>query len=244
MNQRQYEAKRKEIEKHFLSDDEMAVLEESLKSMRLTVQPRAIPMPVATRGVGFASAIEYSGMITTWNVEAIEVICSIHQYYRVNMFLLYYKLYLANRDQGEMLSYPIEGVMIMSEEIRQIVAPISQIPIAISNILHAAGKVEGEVTFHARMIPDAPMTGEQMAVYLSPLKTRRGAKNPLVPAEGAADAVLSVPPPPPESGREKEPSKSACPRVLRVGTREIDDSCRMNRPDSASTLSELAPRSS
>lgn len=172
MNSRQYEARRKEREDYFLVGDELAAVEEGLKSMRLTLQPRAIPMTVATRGVGFASAIEYSRMITTWNVEAIEAICTIHQYFRVNMFLLYYKLYLANREQGEMLSFPLEGVLLMSEELRQIIAPITQVPIAMSNVLHAVGKIEGETTFHARMFFEPPQSGEQMAIYLNPTVMR------------------------------------------------------------------------
>ncbi|KAL0276768.1 UNVERIFIED_CONTAM: hypothetical protein PYX00_004269 [Menopon gallinae] len=176
MNQRQYEARRKEIEKNFFSDEEMAAVEESLRAMKLTVQPRAIPMTVATCGVGFASAIEYSRMTTTWNIEAIEVICTIYQYYRVNMFLLYYKLYLASRDQSEMLSYPLEGVMIMTEDVRQVVAPIAQIPIAMTDIKYTRqdGPLDWDLSEELRpedqsaTLPTANLLGWARAEVLTP----------------------------------------------------------------------------
>lgn len=46
-------------------DETCTELESSLKELSLTLAPVAVPLPVATRGVGFASVIEYSRMTTT-----------------------------------------------------------------------------------------------------------------------------------------------------------------------------------
>lgn len=63
-------------------------LEKSLKSMMVSVQPRALPLPVATRGVGFATVAEYTRLVSAWNEETVAQICTIYQYYRVAMFLI------------------------------------------------------------------------------------------------------------------------------------------------------------
>ncbi|CAH2228959.1 jg26652 [Pararge aegeria aegeria] len=52
-------------------------LEKSIQSIMISVQPRAIQLPVATRGVGFTTVAEYSRMTSTWNPETVNAICSI-----------------------------------------------------------------------------------------------------------------------------------------------------------------------
>ncbi|KAL4709205.1 hypothetical protein ACJJTC_010505 [Scirpophaga incertulas] len=48
-----------------------AELEKSLMSMQVSTQKRAIPLPIATRGAGFATVAEYSRLISSWNFEII-----------------------------------------------------------------------------------------------------------------------------------------------------------------------------
>lgn len=65
------------------ADDETGQLEKVINSIEITPQPRAIPLSVMTRGVGTTTSIFYSRVETTWNLQAIEEIATIHQVYRV-----------------------------------------------------------------------------------------------------------------------------------------------------------------
>ena len=82
-------------------DESTAELEQALNSMAISVQPTAVPLPVATRGVGFAAVVEYLKMCTTWSLQAIAEICTIHHYYRVSLSLAYFKLFEAQYGKSE-----------------------------------------------------------------------------------------------------------------------------------------------
>ncbi|CAG9573642.1 unnamed protein product [Danaus chrysippus] len=58
------------------------------------LQTLAVPLPAAIR-VGLASVAEYSRMMSAWDKATVHDLCSIHQYYRVELNPYYFKLYLA-----------------------------------------------------------------------------------------------------------------------------------------------------
>jgi hypothetical protein len=143
-----------------------------LTNMSLTVQSYAVPLTVSTRGVGFAVTVEYSRMATTWNLSAIAEICTIYQYYRVGLFLAYYRVCEARFSQSEVQSYPLRNLVYFSEETRQILATVSQVPIATSSILSAIGRVEGSTVWHS-YLPDVELTDATIcAVFMSPKNIR------------------------------------------------------------------------
>ena len=128
-NKQAQEARDRIFKKHGLFDADTAELEKSLTNMSLTVQSYAVPLTVSTRGIGFASTVEYSRMITTWNLMAISEICTVYQYYRVGLYLAYYRVCESRFSQSEMQSYPMQNLVYFSEEIRQILVTVSQVPV-------------------------------------------------------------------------------------------------------------------
>lgn len=147
-------------------------LEASLKSMMVTVQPRAIPLPIATRGAGFATVAEFSRMTSAWNQATIEVICTIHQYYRVTLFLITFKIYYARYVQHKEESFPMSNRFIMNEEYRQVLQTVSQVPISTYNILCSIGTVEGETAFNSYLPSEGLDYGQDVALYLTPFNIR------------------------------------------------------------------------
>lgn len=100
-------------------------LEQSLKSMMVTAQPRAIPLPVATRGVGFAAVAEYSRLISSWDQTTVHAICSIYQYYRVSLFLFSFKVYHSRYAQQREESFLMSPRFVMNKEYRQVLQAVS-----------------------------------------------------------------------------------------------------------------------
>lgn len=115
-------------------NQDAAELEKSLKGMMVTVQPRAIPLPVATRGVGFAAVAEYSRLSSAWNAETVHAICTIYQYYRVLLYLLSFKVFLAHYVQHREESFPMSPRFVMNEEFRQVLQTVTQVPISTHNM--------------------------------------------------------------------------------------------------------------
>ncbi|KAI4473829.1 hypothetical protein M0804_015144 [Polistes exclamans] len=130
-------------------DESCAELERSLMQMAPTIQRKAIPLPVATRGVGFVSAAEYGRMATTWNLRAITEICTIHQYYRVSLHLKYFKLFQARYGQNEVMTYPVGAPFTVSEELRLVLVTIIQVPVTTANLLSTIERTEGSVVYHS-----------------------------------------------------------------------------------------------
>lgn len=124
--------------------------------MSLTVQERAKPISVATRGVGIVCSVEYSRMITTWDLNAISEICTIYQFYRVTLMMVWYKLYLAQQVQYGPKSYYVGEDVAMPEEQRQMLATISQLPSATAGLLSAIGKVEADGKVYHSVVPTRP----------------------------------------------------------------------------------------
>nr|XP_012143993.1 PREDICTED: uncharacterized protein LOC105662886 [Megachile rotundata] len=89
----QQERRQKIFRKYDLLNADALELERTLTNMSLTVQSYAVLLIVSTWGVRFAATIEYSRMRTTWNLRAIVEICTIHQYYRVCLYLFFFFLF-------------------------------------------------------------------------------------------------------------------------------------------------------
>lgn len=75
----------------FLTKDVDQSLSNVVNAVQLTLQRLALPLSVATRGVGAATAVAYDRATITWNIEAIRQILSVHQMYRVHRWLVAYK---------------------------------------------------------------------------------------------------------------------------------------------------------
>lgn len=81
--------------------DDTKQLETTANSIQLTVQKRAVPLSVTTRSVGFATSIFYDRAASTWTLSAISEIATIHQVYRVHLWLAHFKIFLAQQIQVE-----------------------------------------------------------------------------------------------------------------------------------------------
>ncbi|CAG4975951.1 unnamed protein product [Colias eurytheme] len=138
-------------------DDSTVELERAIDSLKVTVQTLAIPLPASSRGVGFASVAEYSRMVSAWDKATVHKLCSIHQYYRVELSLFYFKLlYLARYAQNERESFPLSTPFVFDEEWRQILQTVNQVPIHFYNIICSLGKIEGSVTWNAFPVTENP----------------------------------------------------------------------------------------
>lgn len=153
-------------------NEDAAELEKSLMGMMVTTQRRAIPLPVATRGVGFTAVAEYSRLTSAWNVEIVEAICTIYQYYRVSLFLLTYKVFLSRYCQHKEESFPLSPRSIMDEEYRQVLQTVNQVPISMYNIICTVGVVEAETDFNAYLPDQDLISGQDVALYLTPFNIR------------------------------------------------------------------------
>lgn len=151
--------------------DAHEVLEEQFRNLMLAKQACARPLTVATRGAGIVASITYSKMVTTWQLTQIEMICTIHQYYRVTLWLIHYKLYLAQQIQHEVRSYDYGDRFDLSEECREVFAVRRQVPSIVMAILNCIGKVDvdGEVWHSVYPILDETPAAEISAQFLNPL---------------------------------------------------------------------------
>lgn len=102
---------------------------------------RAVPLSVSSRSVGIACCFIYRRSATTWDERMISEIMTIHQLYRVGLWLVYYKLVLAQREQTE----PCPGKYLMrlsiNPEIEDVLRPILEVPSVFSTILDSVGKI-------------------------------------------------------------------------------------------------------
>lgn len=128
-----------------LEADDSGSLAKVISDVELTVQRRAIPLSVTTRGVGIAMSIIYDRAATTWSRAAIADICTIYQAYRVCLYLFHLKVYKAQQVQSEPLSQspPFERIY-LEDRIREVIQSVSEIPSVVMNVLDCVGKYKGE----------------------------------------------------------------------------------------------------
>lgn len=134
---------RKNIERKFemFSNDSDKQLESVVNNVQTTPRQRAIPLSVSTRGVGFATAVAYERTCTTWNMEAISEIATVHQVYRVHLWLAHYKVYLAQQVQSEMVTtLSAFDRITIHDEIREKLRTVTRVPSALALIYDSIGK--------------------------------------------------------------------------------------------------------
>ncbi|KAK6633847.1 hypothetical protein RUM44_004454 [Polyplax serrata] len=92
----------------------------------------AVLLPVATRGVGFASVLEYQRFA---DIDFI----SIHAYYRVTLHLFHLKLSLSYRSQTLAPNHPMGMIQPLAADDINLLMGVSQVPLATYTILHVLG---------------------------------------------------------------------------------------------------------
>lgn len=150
----------------------MDEVSKSLDAIHLPIAIRARPIPVATRGIGIACTIEYNKMTTTWSYSAISEICTIHQYYRVALYLFYSKCVDSRMTQVQSESFPLSSPQYLNGEIRFHLDPIGQMPICVATILSSIGRITvGNRIWHCFLPKPAPVRVENpefCVLYLQP----------------------------------------------------------------------------
>lgn len=150
-----------------ISTDETGQLERTLNNSQLTLQKTAVPLSVTTRAVGTTTTI-YSRAVTTWNIAAIEEIATIYQVFRIHLWLTFYKIYLAQQVQAEVLSalsvfMPLE----LPDEIRESLHSIAELPSIFVLVLDSIGKIETQEAVYHMGIPFPPTDIADVAEYRS-----------------------------------------------------------------------------
>lgn len=130
------------LDSMMFSRDEGQLLR-SVNSVQLTQQERAIPLTVATRGVGFITAIVYRRTCTTWDLGAISMIATIYQIYRVHLWLVHLKVYLAQQCQVEPVTTPgaLERITVR-DDIRELLYTVTRVPSTLAMMLDNVGKIK------------------------------------------------------------------------------------------------------
>lgn len=126
-----------------LATDDDRKLQQVIDSMKVVSNKRAIPLSVSTRGVGFTTSIVYDRSCITWNLHAISAIITIHQIFRVHLWLFHLKMYLAQQIQTEAETQPgLLRRIVLRDEIRELLMTVTQVPSAFAMVLDVAGKVD------------------------------------------------------------------------------------------------------
>lgn len=170
------DALKKRIESNFsiFSKDSDEQLNAAVNAVQLTPQKRAVPLEV-TRGVGFATAICYERTCTTWSLEALSDIITVHQVYRVHLLLVHLKVYLAQQLQCEPVT--TDGALtrlILADELREMLLTITRVPSIIAGILDCVGKFTvNDKPFHMGYTTSSPTSGADIACTLNPGNIRQ-----------------------------------------------------------------------
>lgn len=116
-------------------------LEMVVKSKAKEISKVAIPLSVTTRGVGFATALTFDRLVTSFEGKPPEVPLTIHQMYRVHLWSFHYKMHLASTIATEVPSFPMPTTVI-EPALTHVLEHIKVLPSAMSAILDCVGKVE------------------------------------------------------------------------------------------------------
>ncbi|XP_033323282.2 uncharacterized protein LOC117218766 isoform X2 [Megalopta genalis] len=117
-----------------LSAAEMEEVNRSLSSIHVPTINKARPVTVATRSVGFACAVEYKKIVTTWNFGVISEICSVHQLWP---FIFC----------GHVVSKPVPPRLAWN--LISMLEYVVQAPICLANLLSCVGKItSGSSVWH------------------------------------------------------------------------------------------------
>lgn len=115
---------------------------------------RAKQISVSSRGIGFAVVESYKRILSTWSIEQLWPICTIHQFYRVGLALYHYALYLAQQEQRHVVAGPPRlANILMDEEWRQLLSTVGQTTVVLASVLKTIGLVSTkEGNYHCGII--------------------------------------------------------------------------------------------
>lgn len=137
-----------------------------ISRIHLVVQPQAIPLSVTTRGIGFNVALFYDRAITTWNLQQITAIATIHQVYRVAIYLAHYKAYLAQQCQVELSTDPLAlDRFEIPDRIREILSAVTVIPSSLALVINNIGKVQTKAGLYFMGYAIQPTSVEDLMHY-------------------------------------------------------------------------------
>ncbi|KAK6632551.1 hypothetical protein RUM43_013319 [Polyplax serrata] len=131
INSKQATEDRTGIEQRYGLTEEGAV-EKLFASVEYGESGYAVLLPVATRGIGFASVLEYQRFA---DAESI----SVYAYYRVMLHLFHLKLSLSYRSQTLAPNHPMDMIQPLSADDLNLLMGVSQVPLATYTILHDLG---------------------------------------------------------------------------------------------------------
>lgn len=125
---------------------------------------RAVPLSVTTRGVGFATAITFDRLVTSFEGKLPEVPLSIHQMFRVHLWAVHYKLYLTGKATMEVPSFPMPFVLIppSAEQAMQLV---KLLPSVMSMILDCVGRLETPLGIYFGCYGHPPAAADALLDY-------------------------------------------------------------------------------
>lgn len=141
-----------------LLGQDSTLVEQGVNSLSLTFQQFARPLSISTRGVGFAASAAYTRLVSAWSAQEVSDICTIHQFYRVHLYLTVYKLIRAQERQTEKESFRDFFIrMQLPFDVYQQLAEQTQVPTPLAAIVNSIGRVEtrGAEIWHSG-IPVAP----------------------------------------------------------------------------------------
>ncbi|GAB0092028.1 hypothetical protein DMENIID0001_069710 [Sergentomyia squamirostris] len=139
---------------------ESSTMTATIDRMTKPVVDQAVPMSVTTRAVGFMCSAVYQRSTTTWDINAIAAIMTVHQLYRVSIWLVYYKLVLAQREQNEECPGGHLVTLAIAPDIEDLLRPILEVPNVLSTVLDSVGKI---VTPHAVFHMGIPVVTEDLS---------------------------------------------------------------------------------
>lgn len=146
----------------WLDSDESRRLKELVYTIKLTQKPQAIPLSVTTRSVGFTVALFYDRSVTTWNLQQIEAIATIHQFYRVAIWAAHFKVWHAQSIQTEPISSgdALRFTTIVDDR-RQILSLIGVVPSVFAIVINSIGKIETQTGLYHSGYAHAPTKDDQ-----------------------------------------------------------------------------------
>lgn len=123
--------------------------------------------------MGIATTIAYKRAIRAWNRQSIHEIITIHQMYRVHVWLVYLKLYLAQSVQtGPRTTNGIFfNTININDDIHNMLRTINIAPAIVVMILRSIGKLEtDEAVYHCGIV-NPPTAGADLVKYWNLVQT-------------------------------------------------------------------------
>jgi len=149
-----------------LDSDELRRVKEAVSNIKLTQQPVAIPISTTTRSVGFAVALFYDRAVTTWNLQQIEMIATIHQVYRVALWAMHFKIWNAQSIQIEPVSV-VQALQYITieDQLRSAIAQVGVLPTTLAAVLNSVGRIQTQTSLYHSGYSHMPQNDDQQLEY-------------------------------------------------------------------------------